>query len=318
MASDAVALANTPAGMSFTVNPLDRCSELRGKTEWLIEQMTRPDARFVASTAGKLVLTRDGGTPSIRHGRASADRLGFDPAEAILLGLEGDERRPLFTFACTSTDEELEQRPDLEVIDLRSLAVRADLPEADLGALAQTRALVHWHMSHRFCSRCGQKSVMAEAGYRRDCPACGAMHFPRTDPVVIMLITHHDKVLLGRPPRLAEGIFTVLAGFMEPGETIEDAVRRETYEESRIRVGDVSIVLNQPWPFPANLMLGCTGEALTDEIAFEQDELEACRWCDRAEVRQMMAGTHPLGHRTPPPISIAHQLIAGWLAEERA
>ncbi|ADZ72700.1 NAD(+) diphosphatase [Polymorphum gilvum] len=310
MAADAIVTAG--GDMSFVVNPLDRCSERRGDADWLAGLLARPDAAFVVSTAGRIVLDV-AGAPSVRHARARADALGFDPAEAILLGLE--DGRPLFACASPLPDVAVEAVAGLELIDLRTLALRGVLPPADLGALAQTRALVHWHLSHRFCSACGQPSVMREAGYRRDCPSCAAQHFPRTDPVVIMLITDGDKVLLGRPPRLAEGIFTTLAGFMEPGETIEDAVRRETYEEARIRVGRVDLVANQPWPFPANLMLGCRGEALDRDIVIGQDELEACRWCSRDEVRQMMAGSHPLGHRIPPPISIAHHLIATWVAE---
>lgn len=312
MALDAYALATQPGGMSFIVNPLDRCAERRGDTEWLARLMQQDDARFVVATAGKLVLRRD--QASMRHSQAEAAALGQSAAETAFLGLE-PSGAPLFACTATLSDEELEIREELEIIDLRSLALRRDLPEADIGALAQARALTHWHLSHQFCSRCGEKTVMAEAGYRRDCPACQTPHFPRTDPVVIMLITHGDSVLLGRPPRLAEGVYTTLAGFMEPGETIEDAVRRETFEESRVRVGNVRLVLNQPWPFPANLMLGCAGEALTTDIEIAQDELEACRWYSRAEVETMLAGAHPEGHRIPPGISIAHHLILGWLQE---
>lgn len=312
MALDAYALATQPGGMSFIVNPLDRCAERRGEAEWLARLMQQDDARFIVATAGKLVLRRD--QTNMRHTQAEASALGQSAAETAFLGLE-PSGAPLFACTATLSDEQLEIREELEVIDLRSLALRRDLPEADIGALAQARALAHWHLSHQFCSRCGEKTVMAEAGYRRDCPACQTPHFPRTDPVVIMLITHGDLVLLGRPPRLAEGVYTTLAGFMEPGETIEDAVRRETFEESRVRVGNVRLVLNQPWPFPANLMLGCTGEALTTDIEITQDELEACRWYSRAEVETMLAGTHPEGHRIPPGISIAHHLILGWLQE---
>ena len=315
MALDAYALATQPGGMSFIVNPLDRCAERRGETEWLAGLMLQDNARYVVATANKLVLRRD--RSNMRHTLAEAAALGQSATETAFLGLE-PSGAPLFACTAALSDEELEIRNELEVIDLRSLALRRDLPEADIGALAQARALTHWHLSHRFCSRCGVKTDMAEAGYRRDCPACQTPHFPRTDPVVIMLITHEDKVLLGRPPRLAEGVYTTLAGFMEPGETIEEAVRRETFEESRVRVGDVRLVLNQPWPFPANLMLGCCGKALTTDIEITQDELEACRWYSRAEVEAMLAGTHPEGHRIPPGISIAHHLILGWLRETRS
>jgi NAD+ diphosphatase len=241
--------------------------------------------------------------------------LGAVREEMIFLGLRQDTGQAIFATVLPMTDEDLAERADLQTIDLRTLALQDALPPEDMGALAQARALVHWHRTHRFCSRCGEKTNLAEAGYRRDCPSCGGQHFPRTDPCVIMLITDEagDRALLGRPSRLPEGIYTTLAGFMEPGETIEQAVRRETLEESGIKVGEVRLISNQPWPFPANLMLGCIGTATSSVIDIEDDELEDCKWCDRDEVRQMVAGTHPQGHKIPPSISIAFELISGWL-----
>jgi len=300
--------------MSFLGNTLDRQSTRRGDTEWLKEQLNRADTSIVLSTAQTFVFAA--GEPlAVGHGLAAAKALGADAAEMVFLGLRPETGQALFATTLAQTDEELADRNDLELVDLRTLALRQALPPADLGPLAQARALIHWHRTHRFCSRCGEKSVLAEAGYRRDCPSCGGQHFPRTDPCVIMLITDEagDKALLGRPARLPEGMFTTLAGFMEPGETIEQAVRRETLEESGIKVGVVRLISNQPWPFPANLMLGCVGEATSFDIEIEDDELEACKWCDREEVRQMLDGTHPEGHMIPPPISIAHELIVGWL-----
>ncbi len=170
---------------------------------------------------------------------------------------------------------------------------------ADLGAMAQARSLCNWHLRHGHCSVCGAPSVMKIGGYRRDCPACGAEHFPRTDPVVIMLAIDGDRALLGRQARFAPGMYSCLAGFVEPGETIEDAVRRETQEESGIRIGRVRYYSSQPWPFPSSLMIGCHAEALSTEIHRDEVELEDCRWFDRAEVLSMIAGTHPDGHQMP-------------------
>lgn len=300
--------------MNFIDNRLDRLATRRSDTDWIKGQLSRSDTEVVLSTANRLVLPE--GDPSrigLPLGRAVA--LGADLEEMIFLGLDTKGNRPYFAATTPQTDEEMEAVAGVQVIDLRTLALEGEYSREHLSALSQARALVHWHRTHRFCSRCGKQTKLAEAGYRRDCPSCEGQHFPRTDPCVIMLITDGDKALLGRPSRLAEGMFTTLAGFMEPGETIEQAVRRETFEEAGIEVGDVRLISNQPWPFPANLMLGCHGDALSSEISIGDDELEACRWCDRAEVRQMVEGTHPLGHRIPPAISIAHELIIGWLED---
>ncbi len=314
MANDFSASFAPVAGMSFTDNKLDRHAPERNNTAWVQGQFASTDARFIITTRGKVVL--DAATLSIRHERVRANALGMQDAEVILLGTEGEFGRPLVAFRSTKTEEELEQDSALKLVELRALALQGSQSREDLGILAQTRSMLHWHATHGYCSCCGGKTTLEEAGYRRECPSCRAQHFPRTDPVVIMLVTHGDKVLLGRSPRLDEGVITTLAGFMEPGETVEDAVRRETWEESRIKVGKVQIVGNQPWPFPANLMLGCRAEALTTDISISQDELQECRWCDRDEVRRLMSDTHEEGFRTPPPLSIAYRLISGWMAEE--
>lgn len=311
---DATSAELQPMEMSFLGNTLDRQSTRRGDRAYLTALLEKPDTEIVLSTDRTLVFRPDLPT-RLGHGLMDAIALGALREEMIFLGLRQGSGRALFATVLPHTDEDLAEREDLQLIDLRTLALKNALPPEDMGALAQARALIHWHRTHRFCARCGEKSHLAEAGYRRDCPSCGGQHFPRTDPCVIMLITDEtgENALLGRPSRLPEGIYTTLAGFMEPGETIEQAVRRETLEESGIVVGDVRLVSNQPWPFPANLMLGCIGTATSSLIVIEDDELEDCKWCGREEVRQMMAGTHSQGHRIPPSISIAYELISGWL-----
>jgi len=311
---DATSAELKPMEMSFLGNTLDRQSTRRGDRAYLTALLEKPDTEIVLSTDKTLVF--QAGSPlRLGHGLGSAVELFAVREEMIFLGLRQDTGQAIFATVLPMTDEDLAERADLQTIDLRTLALQNALPPEDMGALAQARALVHWHRTHRYCSRCGEKTNLAEAGYRRDCPSCGGQHFPRTDPCVIMLITDEtgENALLGRPSRLPEGIYTTLAGFMEPGETIEQAVRRETLEESGIVVGDVRLVSNQPWPFPANLMLGCIGTATSSHIDIEDDELEDCKWCHREEVRQMMAGTHPQGHRIPPSISIAYELISGWM-----
>ena len=201
-------------------------------------------------------------------------------------------------------------------IDLRSVAVQGLVPQGELGMLAQARSMMNWHASHGFCPRCGSPTVISSWGFRRDCANCGAQHFPRTDPVAIMLVARGDKCLLGRQARFVAFSYSCLAGFIEPGETIEAAVRRETFEESGIRVGRVRYIASQPWPCPASLMIGCLAEGLTEEIAMDRDELEDARWFSRDEVRAMLSRTHPDGLITPPPMAIAHHLIRAFAEGE--
>lgn len=196
--------------------------------------------------------------------------------------------------------------------DLRQIMSQLDAVEAELAATA--KAVLSWHRSHRFCSACGQPSVMAEAGWQRRCPDCGTVHFPRTDPVVIMLITRGERLLLGRSPGWPEGMYSTLAGFMEPGETVEAAVRREVAEETGIAVGQVRYVSSQPWPFPASLMLGCHGLALSEAIVVDPEELEDALWLTRGEMVDVLAGQHPR-IKAPRAGSIAHALVVNWLAD---
>lgn len=312
---DASATGLQAMEMSFIANTLDRQSTRRSDTSYLSGLLHKPGTEIILSTATTLVLAAGDKAP-IGHDLATAIRLGADEREMVFLGLRPETGQALFATTLPQTDEDLEGRTDLDLQNLRTLALHNTFSAQDLSALAQARAMIHWHRTHPHCSRCGAKTVMVEAGYRRNCPSCQSEHFPRTDPCVIMLITDGDRALLGRPARLPEGIYTTLAGFMEPGETIEQAVRREVLEESGIIVGDVRLISNQPWPFPANLMIGCTGNATTSDIKIEDDELEDCKWCDREEVRLMLGDTHPEGHRIPPSISIAYQLITGWLETE--
>jgi NAD+ diphosphatase len=202
----------------------------------------------------------------------------------------------------------------MKFIDLRSVA--GQLTQAEATIVATAKGVVGWHRIHPFCARCGGPSVPEDAGWRRKCTVCSALHFPRTDPVVIMLVTRGDQVLLGRQSVWAPGLYSLLAGFMEPGETIGDAVRRETHEETSVRIGRVQFLASQPWPFPANLMLGCWGEALTDEIVIDA-EIEDARWVSRAEMAMALNGEHP--HFAPPRAdSIAGWILRAWVAGEIA
>jgi len=196
--------------------------------------------------------------------------------------------------------------------ELRGVMTRLSPREAELAATA--KALLQWHVSHGFCATCGAASQVSMAGWQRTCPACGAHHFPRTDPVVIMLVTRGNSLLLGRSPGWPEGMYSLLAGFVEPGETLEAAVRREVLEEAGIVIGPVGYLASQPWPFPASLMIGCRAEALTDAITLDPVELEDALWVTREEMLAIMAGAHPR-IRAPRKGAIAHFLTANWLAD---
>jgi NAD+ diphosphatase len=243
---------------------------------------------------------------------AEADAFGAARDEMVLLGWSDRGPRLAVTLPeSTPVDEER-----IELANIRSLAVDGTLAADHLGAIAQARSLCYWNIRHRYCGVCGEETRMAAGGYRRECPACGAPHFPRTDPVVIMLAIDasqgEERCLLGRQSRFVEGMYSCLAGFVEPGETIEDAVRRETAEEAGIALGRVRYHSSQPWPFPCSLMIGCHGEALTTDITRDEVELQDARWFSRDEVRSILAGTHPGGIKCPPTIAIAHKLIRFW------
>ncbi len=199
---------------------------------------------------------------------------------------------------------------DHRFADLRGAMMRLDPADAALAATA--RGLFNWHRTHRFCSACGHASDWAQAGWERHCPACGAKHFPRTDPVVIMLVERGNRVLLGRSPAWPEGMYSALAGFVEPGESLEAAVRREVREETGIAVGAVRYVASQPWPWPNSLMLGFVARAESEAIALD-DELEDARWITREELVSVMAGGHPTLRR-PRRGAIAQFLLSEWLA----
>ncbi len=196
--------------------------------------------------------------------------------------------------------------------DLRSVMVGLSPREAELAATA--KAICDWHARHGFCAVCGAATEARDAGWRRGCPACGASHFPRTDPVVIMLITCGNAVLLGRSPGWPEGMYSLLAGFVEPGETVEAAVRREVFEESGVIVGAVRYLASQPWPFPASLMLGCAGEAVSEAITLDPAELEHALWVSREDLVTVLSGGHPR-IRPPRKGAIAQFLLANWLAD---
>ena len=251
----------------------------------------------------------------------SGDTALLTPAEASRAGVRGPtlflgrlDGAPVFAAAVPAeVAEAYDAEPPFRSNDLRSLAGEGRIAAHELGLLATAKSLLGWHARHGFCANCGTPTTLAAGGYRRECAACGTHHFPRTDPVVIMLITRGEACLLGRSPRFNEGMYSCLAGFLEPGETIEDAVRRETFEEVGLTIGAVRYHASQPWPFPASLMIGCVAEALDDAITIDPVELADARWFTRAEAAAMLEARHPEGFTAPPPLAIANLLVRAFV-----
>ncbi|MBS1303072.1 NAD(+) diphosphatase [Loktanella sp. SALINAS62] len=239
-------------------------------------------------------------------GRAvfAADLSGWTPAD-----LDGTH---LDSFLDQTEQTHPALTDDARFVELRAAMTVLSRTDAELAAMA--RSMFAWHGSHGFCANCGAVTTVASAGWQRNCPDCGRHHFPRTDPVVIMLITHGNAVLVGRSPGWPDGMYSLLAGFVEPGETLEAAVRREVFEESGVRVGEVDYLASQPWAFPASLMCGMRGVALTRDIQIDPVEIEDARWVTREEMADVFAGQHS-DIKPARPGAIAHFLLESWLAD---
>lgn len=273
----------------FSGPGLDRADLLRAQPQKLAELAQRGDARQLAWADGMPLLDASG-------------RLTWESVQepTLFLGLDG--KAPRFSL--------LPSVPPSAVAF--GLLGQLDSREAPLFACALS--LANWHGRHGFCSVCGQPTKVVRGGWSRRCPACGAEHFPRCDPVVIMLAEHDGRLLLGRQPHYPPGRFSALAGFVEPGETIEAAVARELQEEAGIEVTDVRYVASQPWPFPSSLMIGCRARALDDELTIDFTELDDARWFTRGEVAAALAGEHGSAFLAPPRFAIARTLLEDWLA----
>jgi NAD+ diphosphatase len=302
--------------LGYTESALERAAELRLDDAALQRLATNSHACAYAVGGELVVMKQNSGLADPLFDMAEVRTLG-ETAELVFLGLTGGAGRFGIGLA-PATVEALKARNDLLITDLRSIAVKGLVAPEHLPPLAEAKAMLHWHARHRYCSNCGAKTNLACGGWKRECPGCHGEHFPRTDPVVIMLAVSGDRCLLGRSGRFAAAMYSCLAGFVEPGESIEDAVRRETLEEAGIRCGRVSYFRSQPWPFPMSLMIGCHAEALNHEIVVDRSELEDARWFSREEVALMLMRRHPDGLGTPPPVAIAHHIIRAWVEGESA
>ena len=300
--------------LGYTDSRIDRAADRRTDDAALHALAADPRSRAYVIGIDWIVMKQ--GAPVCEAAFTLEEAHALGPAtEAVFLGLEDGAAR--FGIGLPpAAAEALKTREGFHVTDLRSVAVQGLCDPAHLPGIAEAKAVLHWHARHRFCSNCGAPTQAVQAGWRRDCPQCKTMHFPRTDPVVIMLSIDGDRCLLGRSPRFAPTMWSCLAGFVEPGEAIEDAVRRETWEEAGIATGRVSYYRSQPWPFPMSLMIGCFAEAATDDIVVDRTELEDARWFSKDEVSDMLLRRHKDGLTTPPPVAIAHHIVRAWVGGE--
>jgi len=295
---------NVFAGAGF-----DRAAALRRDRAWVDERLRDPSTRFAPVWELKNLFVVDGG-PRVRWLGAEEAAPLLGAGTAVFLGMHGGAAH--FALEVGHGDPaDVAALAGAEFEELRRHG--AVLDARDAGMLALARGMMHWHARHRFCGVCGEPTEARDAGHVRACtsPACGALHFPRTDPAVIMLVTHDSRALLGRQAAWDPGRYATLAGFVEPGESLEDAVEREVMEETGIPLRSVRYHSSQPWPFPASLMVGFTAEAADDAITIDGDELEDARWFTRHEYRRRLDdGTLlPSGN-----LSISHRLIAEWLS----
>ncbi len=298
---------------AFGGNPLDRVSERRSDVAWLAGLFEHPDSR-VTLLRELRPLVAAGPPPTIAWQPLAPWRRRIDQgATWLLLGLADGRAR----FALDVTGDDAAGALSGEFGDMRALA--GTMAGGDAAILGEARALIDWHARHRFCAVCGTPSNVESAGWCRRCPGCKAQHFPRVDPVVIMLPVHGERCLLGRNARRAGSRFSCLAGFVEPGETLEEAVRREVFEEAGLRVASVRYMASQPWPFPSSLMCGFIAEATSDAVTIDRTELETARWFSRTEVLAMVARS-AAGDGAPdslaPPIAIGHQIARRWASGE--
>jgi NAD+ diphosphatase len=278
---------------AFAQSPLDRRADLRGNETELENRRKSNAARHIWINGDRVLFA----------GEQLCISAPLHTVQTILLG---DDQQGQTWFAVEAAESD-------SLKPIRDVMIDGLLPTSELSMVAHARSILHWHQTHGFCAKCGAASTMEDAGYRRHCAGCSTDHFPRTDPVVIMAVCHGKKTLLGRQKSWPENMYSTLAGFMEPGETIEAAVRREVKEEVGLMLGKVNYVASQPWPFPASLMIGMIAEAEGDALTIDETEIETARWFEADELKMMIERTHPQGLHASRPDAIAWHLARAAL-----
>jgi len=297
----------------FSGNPLDRAANLRRDDAWVLEQLGSVEGRYLAFSRLN-VLARAAEQAELHWLESSVCEHLEDGAIPLLLGVRDGVAH--FAVDLTSLSDPIAAIgiEGADFADSRGIAV--SLPEGDAGILAQARALIDWHTRHRFCGSCGSATVVASGGSMRKCPNCGDEHYPNPHPVVIMVVWRGDQCLLGSGRQWAQQRYSALAGFMDLGETIEEAVAREVKEEVGLEVDGVVYQESQPWPFPSNLMIGCFAHVAGEDLTVDPVELSGARWFSRDEIRNALERPESVEFGLPGPIAIAHHLIRAWTERE--
>lgn len=300
-----------PQPHTFGGNPLDRVARQRRDPAWVAGLLQRSDSRFLPFWRLEALVREEGG-PTLAWTSAAVLQHLDEGREPVLLGLhEGVAHFAVDVSALEDPAAALGLDQATHFADVRGVA--SQLPAAEAAIVAHGRAFIGWHARHRFCSVCGAATSTKEAGLVRACPACQTEHFPRTDPVVIMLVAHDDRCLLGRQKVWPPGMYSTLAGFIDQGETIEEAVQREVREEAGLEITNIRYHSSQPWPFPMSLMIGCMADAVGDEIQVDKQELDDARWFSRDEVATALRDPAASPEFSlPPPMAIGHQLVKAW------
>jgi NAD+ diphosphatase len=291
---------------AFARSPLDRAGHHRRDSAWLKEALAADTTKIAPFFQHRPFVVEAGGALEVGWlGPQALTRIAARDAPALFLGL--DQQGAAYFAVVVNDAETLRDLGRFD--DLRALGPRLSYDE--LAMLGPAKSIFEWHARHGFCANCGAATQIAEAGWKRECPACKAEHFPRVDPVCIMLPVYGEKCLLGRQRAWPRGMHSALAGFIEPGEAIEEAVARETLEEAGLVVREVSLHSTQPWPFPHSLMIGAIAEVENDREHIDLHELESAQWFTREEARALIAGKFPDAF-CPPPFAIAHHLLKSW------
>ena len=301
----------------FTGNPLERLSEKRGDKDWLKAQFDHPEGVMVPFWRGMPLLgEKQAGDDFAKPVWLAPQAQSEFPRDAdfLFLGLKGD--RPYFAIDGSAAGASPEEAPFADMGAYTNLREAAGLLSREhLAIMGQATWLFDWHRRHSFCANCGNPSEFTDAGTKRICHHCETEHFPRTDPVAIVLVIHEDHCFLGRGPHFPPGFYSALAGFLEPGETLEECAAREIMEEAGIVLTNVRYIFSQPWPFPSSLMVGFIAETQSRDYTLDPAEIVDAAWISKDDIRKLLNGERIEGVNIPPAFAIAHQLLRVWAEE---